>query len=170
MKDHKKLLISIAGGIGLFVLILLGTWFYFGSLGATMACINGESVYIYPKKVNLGNQKPGTETAAVFYMKNLTSKEISVVGEKSSCTCAFSEKIPITAQAGKTVELRIKTQLPNYESGYDQIISLMVAEPKRLAMHPVQVTAKIPNPLERPTGVEEEQNLDQDIPQTEDHK
>jgi hypothetical protein len=46
----------------------------------------------------------------------------------------------------------------------------MVAEPKRLAMHPVQVTAKIPNPLERPTGVEEEQNLDQDIPQTEDHK
>jgi effector-binding domain-containing protein len=168
MKNRKKLLISIMGGTGFFVLILLGIWFYFGSLGAAIASINGESVYIYPKKINLGNQEPGTETVAVFFMKNLTSKEISVVGEKSSCTCAFSEKIPITAQAGKTVELRIKTQLPKYENGYDQMISFMVAEPGRLAMHPVQVTAKIPNPLETPTSVEEEQN--QNIPQIEDHK
>ncbi|MDR1382491.1 MAG: hypothetical protein LBJ67_01390 [Planctomycetaceae bacterium] len=168
MKNHRKLLVSIFGGIGLFVLILLGTMFYFGSIGATIAYINGESVYIYPKKIDLGNQEAGTETVAVFYMKNLMANDISVVGEKSSCTCAFSEKIPITAQAGKTVELRIKTQLPKYESGYDQIISLMVAESGRLAMHPVQVTARIPNPLEIPVSVEEEQN--NDIAQTENHK
>ncbi|MDR1384130.1 MAG: hypothetical protein LBJ67_09830, partial [Planctomycetaceae bacterium] len=89
-------------------------------------------------------------------------------GEKSSCTCAFSEKIPITAQAGKTVELRIKTQLPKYESGYDQIISLMVAESGRLAMHPVQVTVRISNPLKIPVSVEEKQN--NDVPQTDDLK
>jgi hypothetical protein len=56
MKNHKKLLFSIVGGIGFFVLIFLGILFSFGSIGATVAYINGESVYIYPKKVNLGNQ------------------------------------------------------------------------------------------------------------------
>jgi hypothetical protein len=150
MKNHKKRLISIVGGIGLLVLIFLVLFGYCGSVGATVAYINGQSVYIYPKKLDLGNQEAGAETVAVFYMKNLTAKKISVVGEKSSCTCAFSEKIPITAQAGKTIELRIKIHLPKYENDYDQIISFMVAEPQHLAMHPVQVTATIPNPLPQP--------------------
>ncbi|MDR0608548.1 MAG: hypothetical protein LBG58_00370, partial [Planctomycetaceae bacterium] len=83
----------------------------------------------------LGNQKSGTETVAVFYMKNLTAKEISVVGEKSSCNCTFSEKIPITAKSGETVELKVNIHLPKYETNYDQIISFMIAEPQRLAMH-----------------------------------
>jgi effector-binding domain-containing protein len=168
MNNRKKLLISLFGGIGLFVLILLGLISYCGSVGATIAYINGESVCIYPKKLDLGNQKPGTETVAVFYMKNLTSKNISVVGEKSSCNCTFSEKIPITAQAGQTVELRIKIYFPKYESDYDQMISFMAAEPKHLTTHPVQVTAKIPNPLEKTTPVESKEKNDN--PQTEDNK
>ena len=38
-------------------------------------------------------------------------------------------------------------KFPKYEPMYDQMISFIVAEPNRLAMHPVQVTAKIPNSL-----------------------
>jgi hypothetical protein len=168
MKNRKKILISVFGGIGLFVLIFGGMIIYCGSVGATVAYINGESVYIYPKKFDLGNQKQGMEAVAVFYMKNLTSKKISVIGEKSSCACALSEKIPITAPARQTVELRIKIRLPKYESDYNQIISFMVAEPKYLVMHPVQITAKIPNPLEKPIPVELEEKDDK--PQTEDNK
>jgi hypothetical protein len=115
--------------------------------------LNGQSVYVYPKKINLDNQQPETETAVTFYMKNLTSKEISVVGEKSSCTCAFSEKIPITAKPHETVELKINIHLPKEETDYDQIISFMVAEPQHLVMYPVQVTATIPNPLTKPIDI-----------------
>ncbi|MDR0336601.1 MAG: hypothetical protein LBI18_05875 [Planctomycetaceae bacterium] len=115
-----------------------------------MAYLNGQSVYVYPKKINLDNQKPETETIVTFYMKNLTSKEISVVGEESSCTCAFSDKIPITAKPRETIELKVNIHLPQYETNYDQMISFMIAEPKRLVKHPVQVTAKIPNPLTKP--------------------
>jgi hypothetical protein len=154
MKNRTKILISVFGGIGLFALILSGVVAYFGSIGTTIVYLSGKQVHVYPKRVDLGDQKAGTETVVVFYMKNLTSKEISVVGEKSSCSCAFSEKIPITAQPGETVELRIKTQLPKYDDGYDQIISFMVAEPERLVEYPVQVTAKIPNPLEKPKNTE----------------
>jgi hypothetical protein len=150
MKILKQLLISVVIGTMIFVATMTVMFYCFGSMGTTMAYLNGQSVYIYPKKLDLGNQEPDTEAAAVFKMKNLTAKDISVVGEKSTCTCMFSEKIPITAQAGKTIELRIKIHLPKDEGGYDQIISLMVAEPNRLAMYPVRVTATIPNPLPQP--------------------
>ena len=143
MNTRKKLIVSLLGGAGLFALLIQGMIGWFGSMGATMAWLNGESVYIYPKMIDLGNQEPGKETVVTFTMKNLTSKDISVVGEKSSCTCAFSEKIPITAKAGKTAELKVNIHLPKYEPMYDQMISFMVAEPNRLAMHPVQVIAKV---------------------------
>jgi hypothetical protein len=150
MKIYKQLLISVSGGIGLFVIMAIVILYWFGSMGAMMAYLNGHSVYIYPKKIDLNNQQLETKTVVTFYMKNLTSNEISVVGEKSSCTCAFSNKIPITAKPGETIELKVNIHLPEYESVYDQMISFMVAEPKRLAMHPVQITAKIPNPLTKP--------------------
>jgi hypothetical protein len=150
MKIPNQLLISVVIGTVIFVTTMTVMFYCFGSMGATMAYLNGQSVYIYPKKLDLGNQEPDTEVVAVFKMKNLTAKDISVVGEKSTCTCTFSEKIPVTAQAGKTIELRIKIHLPKYEGGYDQIISFMVAEPNRLAMYPVRVTATIPNPLPQP--------------------
>jgi len=156
MNTRKKLLISLIGGLCLFVVLMLLMVVCFGSFSASMAWLNGEAIYLYPKKIDLGNQEPATETVATFYMRNLTSKEISVVGEKSSCTCAFSEKIPIAAMPGKTAELKVNIHLPKHEPTYDQMISFMVAEPNRLAMHPVQVTAKVPNPL--PVPQENEKN------------
>ncbi|MDR2345972.1 MAG: hypothetical protein LBE18_07890 [Planctomycetaceae bacterium] len=116
MKIHKQLLISILGGIGLFIIIAIVILYRFGSVGAMTAYLHGQSVYVYPKRINLDNQKPETKTVVTFYMKNLTSKEISVVGEKSSCSCAFSEKIPITAKPHETVELKINIHLPEYET------------------------------------------------------
>jgi hypothetical protein len=112
MKIHKQLLISVSGGIGLFVIIAIVILYWFGSMGTTMAYLEGQSVYVYPKKINLDNQQPETETVVTFYMKNLTSKEISVVGEKPSCTCTFSDKIPITAKPHETVQLNVNIHLP----------------------------------------------------------
>lgn len=150
MSVRKKILVSFLGGLGLFVLVMFGMLGWFGSMGATIAWLNGETVYIYPKKIDLGDQEPGIETVVTFYMKNLSSKEMSVVGEQSSCTCAFSENIPIVVESRKTAELKVNIHLPKYEQTYDQLISFMVAEPNRLATHPVQVTAKVANPLPVP--------------------
>jgi hypothetical protein len=149
MKISKKILVSGLGGIGLFVLVLLGAVVWFGNVGTMIAYVNGEAVYLYPKNMNFGNQKPGSEIVSVFYMKNMTSQEVSVVGEESSCDCVSSTELPITARAGETIELRVKAQLPKYRKDYDQVISFIVAEPERLVMHPVRVTATIPNPLEK---------------------
>ena len=92
---------SIIGGAILFIAVLLfGIW-KFGSLGAVVAYSNGDSVYLIPKNLNLGKLEAGSQVEAVFTLQNLTSDEISVVGEKSSCNCAFSEYLPLVASPGK---------------------------------------------------------------------
>jgi hypothetical protein len=150
MKNYRKLIASTFGGIALFLMLLGCAILWRGGFGQLVAFVNGESVYISPKTLNLGSFEAGKETIAVFHLTNLTSQDVSVVGERSSCNCAFSEKIPITAASGKTVELKINIHLPKYDSAYDQTVTFMIAEPKRLAMYPVRITATIPNPLLQP--------------------
>jgi len=123
---------------------------YFGSLNAAAAWLNGKSFSIEPRTVSLENREPGVEEIVTFHLRNLSSNEISVVGEKSSCSCVFSENIPIVAQPKETVELKVRAQLPKYKSDYDQTILLMVATPKKLEISPVRIIASIPNPLPPP--------------------
>lgn len=126
-----------------------------GGVSPLWVWLNGEAVFIRSTTMDFGSCEAGAEMVAVFKMQNLTSKEVSVVGEKSSCSCAFSEKIPISIPAWQTADIRIGVHLPKYTNSYDQTVLLMVAEPKRLALHPVRIVASIPNPLPRPAETPE---------------
>ncbi len=148
--NKRTLLITVLGGGLLFTAALIVAVFSYGGIGQLVAAVNGEAVYISPQTLDLGSFRPGEETVAIFKMTNLSSQEMSVVGERSSCNCAFSEQIPIKAAQGKTVDLKIKVHLPSYDNSYDQTVTFMVAEPRKLAMHPVRIIATIPNPLQRP--------------------
>jgi len=148
--NRHNLVFSIVGAVALFLLFFGAGVLWFGGVGQFMTFVNGKSVYFPMHQIDLGNCEPGIESVAVFKITNLASREISVVGERSSCNCAFSEKIPIVIPSGKTVDIRINVRLPKYESSYDQTIIFMVAEPNKLGMHPVRIMATIPTPLPHP--------------------
>lgn len=154
MKTKRFLLLPIALGTFLFLVPLSAGYLWFGGIGQLAAYVNGKAVFISPREFNFGSCDPGTETVAIFHITNLASKEISVLGERSSCNCAFSDQIPILAEPGKTVDIRINVRLPKYDASYDQTITFMIAEPDRLAMHAVRVTATIPHALSRPIETE----------------
>jgi len=145
----KQTLFSIVGGLGILVLLFVGLTVYFGSFNTSLSWLNGKPFYISPKHVHLKNREPGTEETVTFHLKNLTSKEISVVGEKSSCSCAFSENLPITAKPKESVELKIRVKLPK-DKDYDQTILFMVATSDKLEMSPVRITASILHPISLP--------------------
>ncbi len=151
----KKTLFSIVVGVALFILVLLGFAAYFGSLETAVAWVNGRSFSIEPRSVLLENCKPGAEEVVAFRLKNLTSQKISVVGEKSSCSCVFAENIPIAAGPKETVELKVRVRLPKYSSDYDQSIVFMVSTSKKLEMPMVRVVAHIPEPLPVPDDASE---------------
>jgi len=139
--------VSLVGGLVLFLLFVVGGTILYGGFGQLMAKVGGNAAFIQPKILDLGSLEAETGTVAVFKITNLASQEISVVGERSSCDCVFSEKVPIVIPSGKTVDLKVNVRLPKYDSSYDQTLVFMVAEPNKLAMYPVQVTAAIPHPL-----------------------
>ena len=145
-----NVLSSFIGAVALFLLLFAFGAYYFGGIGQFMAFVNGQPLYLSPRQIDLGSHEPGTEVPAVIKLTNLASKEISVVGARTSCDCALPEGIPIAVPPGKIIDLDIKVRLPKYESSYDQTIIFMVAEPNKLGMHPVRITATIPNPLPRP--------------------
>lgn len=159
MKNYRNLFLSIFGSAALFLLLFYIGVFWLGGVGQFLAFVNGKPLYLLPRQVDLGSHDAGTETIAVFKMTNLASKEISIVGGRSSCDCALPEGIPITIQPGKTVDLTVGVRLPRFDSSYDQTIIFMVAEPNRLGMHPVRITATIPNPLPRPVAEPEPERL-----------
>ena len=150
MKKYSALQFSFCGSTALFLLILCTGIYWLGGVGSFVAYINGQPVYLLPRLLDLGSREANDKATAVFKLTNLSSKLISVVGVRSSCNCAFSEQIPIVVSPGKTIDLKLNIQLPKYDSSYDQTITFMVAESNRLAMHPVRITATIPNPLIRP--------------------
>lgn len=146
----KTSIVSVVGGLGLFALLMFGVVAYFGSFGAASAWLNGRPFYLSPRLVRLENREAGAKEVVTFQLKNLTSKDISVVGEKSSCSCAFSENIPIKVNPGKTGEVKIRVSLPKYKTDYDQSILLMIATAKKLELAEVRVVANVPNPLPEP--------------------
>ena len=150
LKKYRSLLVSVVGGFVLFFLFVVGGTILYGGFEQLMAKIGGNAAFIQPKILDLGSLEAGTETTAVFKMTNLTLKEISVVGERSSCDCIFSEKIPIAVPTGKTIDLKVNVHLPKYDSFYDQTLVFMVTEPNKLSIHSVRVTATILHPLPRP--------------------
>jgi len=152
MKKRRNLLLSLSGGLALFFLFFGAGVLWFGGTGQFLAFVNGKPLYLSPRHIDLGAHEAGTETTAIFKMTNLASREISIVGARTGCDCTLPEDMPIAIPPGKTVDLEIGVRLPRFESSYDQTVIFMVAEPNRLGMHPVRITATIPNPLPRPVA------------------
>ncbi|MGI5832203.1 MAG: DUF1573 domain-containing protein [Thermoguttaceae bacterium] len=146
----KQRLTFVIGGAVLLVLVFAVFYFWIAERGAGGPWPFGKSFVISPTTIDLGDREPGTIETVTFHLTNLSKKEISVVGEKSSCSCAVSENIPVSAQPNETIPINIRAGLPRYESSYDQTVLLMVATSDKLVMSPVRITAKVPNPLPKP--------------------
>ena len=159
--SRRNVLFSLIGATVLFLLLFSVGLHHFGGIGQFLSFVNGKSLYLSPRQIDLGSHDAGSEVPTVFKITNLASKEISVVGARTSCDCALPEEMPIPIAPGKTIDLSIKVRLPKYESFYDQTIIFMIAEPNKLGMHPVRITATIPNPLPRPAAAESEPMEDQ---------
>jgi hypothetical protein len=163
----KQRLMFVVGGAFLLVLIFAVFDFWIAGRGAGGPWPFGKSFVISPTTIDLGDREPGTNEIVTFHLTNLSKKEISVVGERSGCSCAFSENVPVSAQPNETIHINVRVRLPKYGSSYDQTILLMVSTSKELVLSPVRVTAKVPNPLPEPGEEGEIEPATQLIPEPE---
>jgi hypothetical protein len=116
---------------------------YFGSWAALRVYIGGHSVYVFPSAVELGERKAGTEVSVSFFLRNLTSSELSIVGQRASCLCLVGTKLPVAIEPRQTIRIDVVVRLHEAQQPYEQTIVFMVAERNRLTLHPVSITAAV---------------------------
>lgn len=143
---RRNVLASIAVGPCLFALLMLAGSAWFGSYEAFTSYLAGDAVCFAPRTVDLGQRQAGARVNVFVSCRNLTSKDVAIVGHKSTCRCIVSEEMPIALGPGTTVRVGVRVHLPKDEPCYDQLITFMIAEANQLAMHPIRVRATILNP------------------------
>lgn len=125
---------------------------HFGSWAALRGYIGGHSVHVFPSAVELGERKAGTEVSVSFFVRNLTSSELSIVGQRASCLCVVGTKLPLAIEPRQTTRIDVVVRLHEAQQRYEETVVLMLSEPNRLTFHPVRITAVVLDaPSETPT-------------------
>ena len=145
MKKNTFLLI-----IGILFLAAGGLGFRPGGGDPLYRLILGKPFSLAPREIHLENRQPGTEEIVTVGLTNRSRKEISVVGERTTCVCASADNIPITVKPGETAEVHIRVSLPEHQADYNQTVVLMIAASDKLVMEPVRITASVSSPLPEP--------------------
>lgn len=92
------------------LLSLLGFAGYleFGSLNASLAYLQGQSVFVDSPHRNVGEVSPGETREIRFHLKSLVSRPITIIGVETSCGCAVpADQLPMELAGGEEKELTL---------------------------------------------------------------
>ena len=85
-------------------------WSYcsFGNVSHGIAWLNGVKIIPVVSRVDIGEAEPGAEVGAIFRLKNLTNREIKILGAESSCNCSVIDSLPVSIPPRTEIELPTK--------------------------------------------------------------
>jgi hypothetical protein len=84
----------------------------FGSFGATVAAANGLPLYLSQGNTRTVKAvRDGEVVVAVFELKNLTSRTITIYGASVDCRCNAVSRLPLSIgpRGSGTIEMRVQT-------------------------------------------------------------
>ena len=108
--------VLLGGALASFAIIALGCTLFFGSISATLATLQGESLSA-PSYVNFGSAKPGDYLERTITIKNWTAKPVRLIGGTSDCSCITTSEMPLTIPSGESLTLTIKLAVPESNAG-----------------------------------------------------
>lgn len=108
--------VLLGGALASFAVIALGCTLFFGSISATLATLQGESLSA-PSYVNFGSAKPGDRLEQTITIKNWTAKPVRLIGGTSDCSCVTTSEMPLTIPSGESLTLTIKLAVPESNAG-----------------------------------------------------
>lgn len=101
-------------GTAVVALVVLAAWTYlrFGSLTVGLGYLRGQRLFVENPTREFGHATTGENRTVSFTVTNLANMPISVVGARSSCTCAIMEGLPLLLNPGarRSLTVRINTR------------------------------------------------------------
>lgn len=103
----------------------------FGSLAAARAFLRGESLVVEPMIISLGTVKAGKPAIATFHVRNLTARDVRIVGSRGTCECVALTKMPVVVPARGTLDLEVRATPDETAAvkGFRERIELFVDAP-----------------------------------------
>lgn len=137
----KQKFIFLGLGIALPAVFMTGLVFYFGSFDTAVSWLNGKPCAIFPTIYRLNVLSSGNEEIATFFLRNLSGETLSVSGVESSCSCVFTDDIPVTVPPKASADLKLRVRLPENRTGFDQSVVFVITTSKQTIAVPVRITA-----------------------------
>ena len=113
----RRWILTIALGVSLTlagILVLFAiTAIRFGSARAAVAYFKGYSPCLVAAPLRLGEVKPGARVPALLRVKNVSRKQVTILGGTASCGCVLIEQLPTEVEPGEHRDLRITVRVPS---------------------------------------------------------
>ena len=103
-----------------FIAILAATAVYgiarYGTLPSFVAALRGHLVHVSPSDHFVGEVEPGERTELAVTVRNLSGRQLRLLGSHSSCSCTTTTRLPVTLEAGELQEVGVAIVAPNQGS------------------------------------------------------
>lgn len=114
------LLACLGGGFAVIAALLAWGQHEFGSLGNTLAYLNGHRLLAAPDRLSFGTARRGEEKVLHVTIQNRTGKNLKLLGARSTCGCmATEEQFPIAIADGGQRELTVRVWLTGKDSKFE---------------------------------------------------
>ncbi|MGL4552845.1 MAG: hypothetical protein ACRC33_16840 [Gemmataceae bacterium] len=89
-----------------------------GSFQDTLRYLNGERVFVRPHELDFGEGREGDVREGPVSVRNVTGKDLHVIGCRSSCDCISPGRFPVRIAQGETAELPIRVGYRRGETAF----------------------------------------------------
>jgi hypothetical protein len=126
---RRELIGSIAVAIVFVVVMCFVAVFWFGGLGAFLAYLCGEEIFLEPAYIRIAESNPNEEVGLSARLTNVSGRSIRLYGFETSCSCTLLDQLPKFLAAGSTAELEIKVHLPPLNGKFEGVVRVFTDSP-----------------------------------------
>lgn len=120
----------ICTNIGLALVAAWGFW-QFGSFSAGLARLRGDRLLVDAYSKSFGSLEAGRVGTVEFNLLNTTWRPVTVLGARSSCTCAATDDLPMVVPSGGRRSIRILVRRDRKPGRVSEQVSLFTDEPSQ---------------------------------------
>ncbi len=100
-----------------------------GTADAAVAYLRGERVFLSQSVFDFGTVPAGEVAAAAVEVRNLSGREVRIVGGTSDCSCTMIEDLPVTIPAGGTARVTVRLAMPAGAGNFSRTATLWTDAP-----------------------------------------
>jgi hypothetical protein len=122
--------VVICTNIGLALVAAWGSW-HFGSVSAALARLRGDRLLVDAYSKSFGSVVAGRLETVEFSLWNTASRPVTVLGARSSCTCAAADDLPMVVPSGGRRSIRIIVGRNPQPGAVSEHVTLFTDEPSQ---------------------------------------